>query len=103
MIHRDFVIQCGPDRRILRYSYGWKLEKRNERGIWREDRPAYPASLAQALEEMAERILADDQAKTIEAKELAADLAHAVAALEDYAARARKIGQELEEDLQRCP
>jgi hypothetical protein len=95
----SFVIQCGPTRRIVRYAYGWKLEKLRPKGDWKEDSPAYPANLGQALENLAERILADDQEKTIEPKELAAELAHAVAALEDYTARARKIGQELEEDL----
>lgn len=98
----SLVIQCGPSRRILRYRYGWKIEKLVKSG-WREDRPAYPANLGQAFEMVAERILADDQEKAIAPNELAAELAHAVAALEDYTARARKVGQELEEDLQRCP
>lgn len=97
----SLVIQCGPRRRILRYTYGWKLERLTEKGNWKEDAPAWPSTLAHALENMAERILADDQDKAIEPKELAAELAHAVAAVEDYIARARRIGQELEADLAR--
>lgn len=96
------VIQCGPNRRIVRYRYGWRIERlatRKGKPDWKEDAPAYPATLAHGFEMIAERIWADDGGGTIAPNELPAELAHAVAALEDYAARARKIGQELEGDL----
>lgn len=58
------IIQISPNRRLSRYAYGWKIEKRmvreeDDRVYWTEDRPAYPATLAAALRSCLERELAE--------------------------------------------
>lgn len=58
-------IQINKDYRLAGYKYGWRIEKRGEKG-WLEDRPAYPASLAAALESVAERIFKDGGDCTID-------------------------------------
>ena len=54
-------IQCGENRRIRSYKYGWMIEKfvENKKGVrvWKEDRPAYPPNLSVALQNVQERIL----------------------------------------------
>lgn len=60
------IIMCGK-RRLVSYRYGWLIEIQQEvqsgenKGqiAWREDRPAYPASLTDALETLCERELVD--------------------------------------------
>jgi len=61
------IIGCGK-RRIVSYTYGWKIEIEKEKSEkskdvgevhWVEDSPAYPATLAQALGMVRERILKD--------------------------------------------
>jgi hypothetical protein len=63
------IIDCGK-RRLVSDRWGWKIEIRHinqKTGAteWREDRPAYPSSLAQALEALCERILTDGPDLTI--------------------------------------
>lgn len=65
------IITCG-NRRLVSYRYGWKIEilahrKKTGETYWAEDRPAYPASLAQACEMLLERVIADGQDMTIDA------------------------------------
>ena len=63
------IIDCGR-RRLVSERYGWKIEIQHlnkKTGVldWREDRPAYPSSLAQALEMLCERVLTDGPDLTI--------------------------------------
>jgi hypothetical protein len=59
------IIQCGKNRRIKSYTYGWKIERlvvaESGKNIgqqrWDEDSPAYPSSLANALEAVLDRTL----------------------------------------------
>jgi hypothetical protein len=55
----NMIIDCGQ-RRIVSDRYGWQIQKyhKSEAGNvrWREDAPAYPATLAQACQMVAERI-----------------------------------------------
>lgn len=58
------IINCG-NRRIVSYKYGWKIEiqkrhKETRKLYWDEDRPAYPATLAQALEMVFERMVKEE-------------------------------------------
>lgn len=87
------IIQCGKDRRIKSYRYGWMIERhvQNEKtGEWRwvEDRPAYPATLAQALVMVQERILREGG--DCDAAELPERLKLAHSALLKYAEKARQ-------------
>ena len=54
------IIECG-ERRLVSYTYGWMIQKlhksRSGNIRWREDPPAYPSTLAQACQMLAERIL----------------------------------------------
>lgn len=57
------IIECGK-RRLVSYRYGWMIQikhqnKKSGALEWQEDRPAYPSSLAAALETLLERILTD--------------------------------------------
>ena len=59
------IVQCGKDRRISSYRYGWIIERRivatkgknKGQARWEEDRPAYAATLSRALEGVWERIV----------------------------------------------
>ena len=54
------IIECG-ERRIVSDRYGWQIQKSHKQKSgdirWREDAPAYPATLSQACQMVAERIL----------------------------------------------
>ena len=86
------IINCGK-RRIVSYTYGWKIEiektkeKSGER-YWSEDRPAWPASLAQALEMVCERELKDSPDITIH--QLPDALRTAYSAVHKYMEQARR-------------
>ena len=56
------IIPCG-NRRIVSYCYGWQIQRLHTKR-WREDAPAYPATLAQACEMVAERILKESGTTT---------------------------------------
>jgi len=66
------IINCGK-RRLVSGRFGWKIEAQRVRGkeskspgevYWAEDRPAYPASLAQACEMLCERIAKESDCDT---------------------------------------
>lgn len=85
------IIDCG-NRRLVSNRFGWKIEilaetKKGEK-VWREDRPAYPASLAAACETLCERILTDGGDCTI--AELPERLILAASAVRRYMECARK-------------
>jgi hypothetical protein len=57
------IIDCG-NYRLKSYRYGWIIQKKHlnkNSGLteWRDDRPAYPASLADGCQIVAERIFTD--------------------------------------------
>lgn len=57
------IISCGK-RQLVSYTHGWKIEikkvnQKTQKTYWVEDRPAYPASLAHALEIVCEREMID--------------------------------------------
>jgi len=71
------VINCGK-RRIVPYTYGWKIEIKKVYGedsksagdeYWGEDRPAYPVTLTQAILEVYDREL-KEAADEIDLREL---------------------------------
>ena len=88
------IISCGP-RRLVSDRFGWKIEiqhipaKGTKAGQieWKEDRPAYPATLSQALEMVCERELQDqgDMAVT----DLADALKRAAHNVREYMMKAR--------------
>lgn len=57
------IIQVNKDYRIVGFRYGWRIEKRHvskkDVESWRDDPPAFPASLPAACEALAERIARD--------------------------------------------
>lgn len=65
------IIDCG-NRRLVSDRYGWMIQikrtiKKGERAgetEWREDRPAYPATLSQGCQMLAERILKESDTVT---------------------------------------
>lgn len=66
------IIECGK-RRLVSDRFGWKIEiqkvfteksKNHGQSYWDEDAPAYPATLAQACEMLAERILKESGTTT---------------------------------------
>lgn len=86
------IISCGK-RRIVSYTYGWKIEIERVKGndatkpgekYWAEDSPAYPANLAQACEMVFERELKDMPD---------VDITHLPEALKTAAATVRKYMQ----------
>ena len=84
-------IECGK-RRLCGQRFGWKIEilhtsKKGEQS-WQEDRPAYPASLSQALEMVLEREVKDQGDMTVH--ELPDALKRASHAVHEYMERARK-------------
>lgn len=88
------IINCGK-RRIVSYTYGWKLEiervKKSGEKYWAEDSPAYPSNLEQALEMVFERELKDSPDVGIH--QLPEALKNAAAAVRKYAEMARKAAQ----------
>ena len=56
------IIECGK-RRLVSERFCWKIEilhtSKKGKKSWKEDRPAYPATLAQALEMVYEREIRD--------------------------------------------
>lgn len=87
------VIQCGKDRRLRSYRYGWVIEKRyvkKEDGseYWGEDSPAYPANLACAFESVLERVLVESG--DCDVSEVPQRLQAAYRAVKDYGERARR-------------
>lgn len=97
------VIDCGPNRRIVWYRWGWRIDRRIETKDgsikWTEDAPAYPSNLAQAFENVAERILAESDDAT--PAELPALLLRLEVRLQRYFDQARELGTKLEEELKR--
>lgn len=85
------IIQCGK-RRLCSYAYGWRIEiqhvTKSGAIVYREDRPAYPASLAQACENLLERELADGPDLTID--QLPEALKTATATVRKYLQQARE-------------
>jgi len=87
------IIHCGK-RRIKSYRYGWKIEaqklnKKTGEMYWEEDRPAWPATLAQACEMVAERELADHEGD-IAPPELSGALRRAAGQVREYMRLARE-------------
>lgn len=101
------IINCGP-RRIVRDRYGYKIEIRHVLGkdskragevIWKEDSPAFPASLSNALEVVYERTIADLVERDensgdpeIDIRNLAAACEHAAQVVKDCARDVRREG-----------
>lgn len=86
------IINCGK-RRIVSYTYGWKIEierakKDGGELYWSEDSPAYPSSLQQALEMVFEREL--KEGPDIALNQLVEELRAAALAVRKYMEQARK-------------
>lgn len=90
------IINIG-NRRLVSHRYGWKIEIKKVRGddsanpgeeYWDEDRPAWPASLTQALEMVYERLLFD--VEETDYKELSRHIVDAHRTLEDALERIRE-------------
>jgi len=84
------IILCGK-RRLVSYVYGWRIEIQHagKKGIrWKEDAPAYPATLAQACEMVLERELTDGPDITI--AELPEALKNAAHTVREYLKLARQ-------------
>jgi len=87
------IIDCGK-RRLVSYRYGWMIQIRRKHKKtgeirWREDPPAYPASLSQACQMMAERIFSDGD--DITPDQIPAALKAAVHKVHLYMEQARKL------------
>jgi hypothetical protein len=87
------IIQIGPDRRLRSYRYGWIIEQRQQKEktgefYYKEDSPAFPASLAQAFEMVLERIF--KESGDCDISEVPARLQAACRALKEYAEKARR-------------
>ena len=89
---KTVIIDCGK-RRLVSNRYGWKIEIQHfnkETGLaeWKEDRPAWPASLAKACEALCERELSDTGDITLD--QLPDALKHAAHEVRRYMAIARR-------------
>lgn len=89
------IIPCGK-RRLVSYRYGWMIQIQRHNKItdemeWREDRPAYPANLAQACEMLCERVLTD--ADTCEPDDLVDALRNAARDVKACFAEARAAAE----------
>lgn len=87
------IIQVGKDRRLRSHRFGWIIErqvKSEKTGElrWMEDRPAHPATLAQALEIVQERILIESG--NCEVGELPERLKQAHKTLLEFTEKARR-------------
>lgn len=99
------IVNCG-DRRIKSYKYGWTIQSRHVIGktqpisgkkskrageiTWRDEQPAYPSTLGQALEMVYERILKETN-KDIGISELAAACKKASDTVKAYSAEIRQL------------
>jgi hypothetical protein len=103
------AIEVG-NRRLVWYGYGWRIERRVEIASgdrkgeqdWREDAPAYPATLAQAAEVLAERIAIDklaavDAGEILNLATLADEIEAAVEEIRQHFQEAAKIGAVLDQ------
>lgn len=93
------IIECG-DRRLVSDRFGWTIEKKTivqdgknaGKVRWREDRPAYPASLPQACEMLYERVL--KEGGTVTPPEFLDALSHAYQSVSKYFTKMRDIGKQ---------
>lgn len=81
------IINCGR-RRIKPDRFNWTVERLSDEGNWIPDRPAYPASLAQALQMILERTLCDRD-EGIDVKDLPRALQAAYREVLTYTRKAR--------------
>lgn len=58
------IIQVTPNRRLVSYAYGWKIErkhfnKKKKKAVWKLDVAPYPATLSHGLRMIFESELMD--------------------------------------------
>jgi len=87
------TINCGK-RRLVSYRYGWKIEaektkEKTGEKYWDEDRPAYPATLAQGFEMICERELQEHP--TLTPEQLPVALRDAAGLVRKYWDEARRV------------
>ena len=96
------TINCGT-RRIVSDRYGYQIQhiktysednKKAGETYWKEDAPAYPATLSQALEMILEREIKDHE--EIACTQLSAALDVSIGKIREYFNEASMLGKRLE-------